>query len=76
LPFGFGYKFNVGKWLSGGFEASARKAFSDRVDGIPNPPVANVIAPFGNNDWYFFTGVFVTSKFFKFWDDCPAYEDN
>lgn len=74
LPFGFGYKLNVGKWLSAGLEASARKAFSDKVDGITNPPVADVIAPFGNNDWYFFTGVFVTYKFFKFWEDCPTYD--
>lgn len=74
LPFGFGYKVNVGKWLSAGLEASARKAFSDRVDGITNPPLEDVIAPFGNNDWYFFTGVFVTYKFFKFWEDCPTYD--
>lgn len=74
LPFGFGYKVNVGRWLSAGLEASARKAFSDRVDGVTNPPLADVLAPFGNNDWYFFTGVFITYKFFKFWEDCPTYD--
>jgi hypothetical protein len=83
MPFGFGYKMNVGRWLSVGAEVSARKTFSDRVDsdqdnleGFINPEVVGAIAPFGNGDWYYFTGVFVTYKFFKFWDDCPAYEDN
>jgi hypothetical protein len=74
VPFGFGYKMNVGRWLSAGLEAGARKALSDRVDGITNPPFEDGIVPFGNNDWYFFTGVFVTYKIFKFWEECPAYD--
>jgi hypothetical protein len=75
IPFGFGYKVNVGRWLSAGFEAGARKALSDEVDGIENPTVPNEgVILFGNNDWYFFTGVFVTYKIFKFWETCPAYE--
>lgn len=75
IPFGFGYKVNVGRWLSGGFEAGARKALSDEVDGIENPTVPNEgLLLFGNNDWYFFTGVFVTYKIFKFWEECPAYD--
>ncbi len=74
MPFGLGYKVNLGRWLSAGFEASARKVFSDEVDGFTNPPLDDVIAPFGNNDWYFFTGVFVTYKIFKFWEECHAYD--
>jgi hypothetical protein len=74
IPFGIGYKVNMGRWLSAGFEASGRKTFTDRIDGASNPPLENAIAPFGNRDWYFFTGVFVTYKFFKFWDDCPTYD--
>jgi hypothetical protein len=79
MPFGFGYKINVGRWLSAGFEASARKAFSDYVDGdspnfAQNPEANDILAPFGNKDWYFFTGLFVTYKIFKFWDDCPTYD--
>lgn len=74
IPFGFGYKVNVGRWLSGGFEAGARKALSDEVDGITNPPLDEGLLLFGNNDWYFFTGVFVTYKIFKFWEECPAYD--
>lgn len=74
VPFGFGYKVNVGRWLSAGFEAGARKALSDEVDGITNPEFDGGVILFGNNDWYFFTGVFVTYKIFKFWEECPAYE--
>ncbi len=74
MPFGIGYKLNVGHWLSAGVEASARKTFSDLVDGHTNPPLDGAIAPFGNRDWYFFTGVFVTYKIFKFWEDCPTYD--
>jgi hypothetical protein len=82
VPFGFGYKINVGRWLSAGAEMSARKTFTDAVDYdaetgkyYGNPQVDDVVAFFGNNDWYFFTGVFVTYKIFKFWEDCPAYDD-
>ena len=74
MPFGFGYKVNLGRWLSAGFEASARKVFSDQVDGFTNPPLDDKFRPFGNNDWYFFTGVFVTYKIFKFWEECHAYD--
>ncbi|MEX0981217.1 MAG: DUF6089 family protein [Bacteroidales bacterium] len=80
MPFGFGYKVNLGRWLSAGFEASARKVFSDEVDGVMNNhpdldlDVIIPFAPFGNNDWYFFTGVFVTYKIFKFWEECHAYD--
>ncbi|MEX2371466.1 MAG: DUF6089 family protein [Bacteroidales bacterium] len=74
VPFGVGYKVNVGKWLSAGVEAGTRKALSDHVDGITNPPVEDVIALFGNRDWYYFTGLFVTYKIFKLWEDCPAYD--
>jgi len=78
MPFGIGYKINLGKWLSAGVEASARKVFSDRVDGLTNPDVEGlsvaVNPAFGNNDWYFFTGIFITYKIFKFWEDCPTYD--
>lgn len=74
MPFGLGYKINVGRWLSAGVEASARKAFTDLVDGVTNPPQDDIIAPLGNKDWYFFTGIFVTYKIFKFWEDCPTYD--
>ncbi len=81
IPFGFGYKINLGKWLSAGIEASARKTFlDDAIDidpdhgAITNPEPPDLLAPFGNDDWYFFTGLFVTYKFFKFWESCPTYD--
>lgn len=75
IPFGIGYKINLGRWLSGGIEASARKTFTDYVDDGTINGEADVLAPFGNDDWYFFTGVFVTYKFLKFWEDCPAMDE-
>lgn len=74
VPFGAGYKINVGKWLSAGIEAGPRRALSDLVDGVANPGMADVSVPLGNRDWYIFTGVFVTYKIMKFWEDCPTYE--
>ncbi len=74
MPFGVGYKINVGRWLSAGLEVSARKTFTDLVDGVTNPPLDDTMSPFGNNDWYYFTGVFITYKIYKFWEDCPTYD--
>jgi len=84
IPFGFGYKINLGRWLSGGFEISSRKALTDLVDGVKNPGLPGSqenfdlmnMGAFGNRDWYFFTGFFITYKFFKFWEDCPTYDNS
>jgi len=79
-PFGFGYKVNVGRWLSAGVEAGARKVWSDMLDGVQNPGFElsdewnTLNAGLGNRDWYFFTGVFITYKIFKFWESCPTYD--
>jgi hypothetical protein len=74
LPFGGGLKANLGKRLSGGVEVSARKTFQDMIDGIRNVGSENGGTPIGNNDWYFFTGVFVSYKLFNYSDGCPAME--
>jgi hypothetical protein len=76
LPFGGGLKANLGKRLSGGAEVSMRKTFTDRLDGVVNVGGSEVESPIGNNDWYMFTGVFLTYKIFDFRDDCPAMEDS
>jgi len=73
VPFGIGYKLNAGKWLSLGAEMSARKSLSDQVEGFTNP-ATDIFTPFGNRDWYFFSGLFVTYKIFKFWEECHAYD--
>ncbi len=75
VPFGAGYKLNVGRWLSAGVEVGPRRALSDLVDGVENPGLEDVMAPMGNRDWYIFTGVFVTYKIIKFWENCPTYDE-
>lgn len=74
LPFGGGVKVNLGKRLSGGVELSMRKTFSDEIDGVENIGLEGVKHLFGNNDWYMFTGVFLTYKIFDYRDACPAME--
>lgn len=74
IPFGGGVKANLGLRLSGGVEVNMRKSFSDLIDGVTNPGGETVQTPFGNNDWYFLTGVFLTYKIFNFREDCPTYD--
>ena len=71
IPFGLGFKINMGKRLSGGVEWTFNKTFSDRVDGV-YPPTGETFL--FKNDWYNFVGLFITYKFFKFAVDCPAYD--
>jgi hypothetical protein len=74
IPFGGGVKVNLGKRLSGGAEVNMRKTFTDLIDGVTNIGGADVQTPFGNNDWYMFTGVFLTYKIFNYREECPTYE--
>lgn len=74
LPFSAGFKANLGKRMSGGVEVGFRKAFRDGIDGVVNIGSEDGGTPIGNNDWYFFTGVFVTYKIFEYRDPCPAME--
>jgi hypothetical protein len=71
IPFGFGFKFNLGKRWSSGVEWTFNKTFSDRVDGVIPPIEASFLY---KNDWYNFVGLFITYKFFKFAADCPVYD--
>ena len=74
LPFGGGFKANLGKRLSGGVEVSMRKNFTDLIDGVVNVGSTDGGTPLGNNDWYFFSGLFLTYKIFDFGEPCPAME--
>jgi hypothetical protein len=74
MPFGGGLKANLGKRLSGGLEVTMRKSFTDWIDGVINAGGAEVVTPIGNNDWYIFTGVFLTYKIFEYRDECPVYD--
>ena len=74
IPFGGGVKVNLGKRLSGGAEVNMRKTFTDLIDGVANLGGEEVQTPVGNNDWYFFTGVFVTFRIFNYREECPTYD--
>ena len=74
LPFGAGLKANLGKRLSGGLEVTMRKAFSDGIDGVWNAGGEAVESPVGNNDWYMFTGLFLTYKLFDYGETCHGYD--
>ena len=74
VPFGGGVKVNLGQRVSGGLEVSARKTFTDLIDGVANLGGEEVQTPVGNNDWYFFTGVFVTFRIFNYREECPTYD--
>jgi hypothetical protein len=71
FPFGTGLKFNISQRISTGAEWSFRKSFTDGIDGVKNP--TGIQSWVHNNDWYSYLGIFITYKFFKFVEDCPAY---
>jgi hypothetical protein len=74
LPFGGGMKVNLGRRLSGGMEVSMRKTFNDMIDGVANMGGESMQTPVGNNDWYFFTGLFLTYKLWSYREECPTYD--
>ena len=74
IPFGGGVKLNFGRRLSGGAEISVRKSLSDLIDGEINAGGEEVHTPIGNNDWYMFTGVFLSYKIFNYREECPTYD--
>ena len=77
IPFGGGVKVNLGKRLSGGLEVSMRKTFTDILDGpdYVNPGREVGKMTLGNNDWYMFTGVFLTYKITNYLNECPTYPE-
>lgn len=81
LPFGIGFKFNVGKRIGLGVEYQMRKIFDDKLDDLDDPLASNNSASgtrytdtLHNNDWTGFLGVFLTYKIFLGNKPCPAYE--
>ena len=82
LPFGFGFKFNLGKRLGLGVEYQMRKIFSDKLDDLDDP-----LAHFNNqgkevtytdflhnNDWTGFLGLQLTYSVYLGDKACPAYD--
>lgn len=75
MPVGGGVKFNIVKRLSAGAEFTMRKSFTDGIDGVWNLGLEDSQSAVGNNDWYMFTGIFITYKLFNFLSDCPTYNE-
>jgi hypothetical protein len=82
LPFGFGFKFNMGKRLGIGVEYQMRKIFSDKLDDLDDP-LANINSQgkeiiytdfFHNNDWSGFLGLQLTYSIYLGAKACPAYD--
>jgi hypothetical protein len=82
LPFGMGFKFNIGSRIGIGMEYQMRKIFDDRLDDLDDP-LAH-INPEGvevtyrdrihNNDWVGFLGMHITYKIYLGRKPCPAYD--
>ncbi len=75
IPFSLGFKINVYKNLGLEAEYGFRKTFYDNFDGLKDLVAPADYGVIHNNDWYTFTGVAVTWKFFSKLDGCPAYGD-
>jgi hypothetical protein len=82
LPFGFGFKFNMGKRLGIGVEYQMRKIFNDKLDNL-NDPLAHFNSQgkeitysslFHNNDWTGFLGLQLTYSVYLGAKACPAYD--
>ncbi len=90
LPFGMGFKLNVGKRMGVGVEYQMRKLFNDGLDDLDDPlgygkwedpsdpalMTEKVTFTDGmhNNDWMGFLGVHLTYKIYMGKKPCPAYD--
>lgn len=90
IPFGIGIKYNLNQKFSVGFEWVIRKTFSDDMDGLAEYPENPLLVEFLNNqsaakfrqtstlyrnDYYVFTGVFLSYKIVYKSMKCPAYNE-
>lgn len=63
IPLGLGVKFNVYRQISCGFEWSARKMFTDKLDGLSDPWGTGETNFIYNKDWFFVAGVTISYRF-------------
>ncbi len=82
IPFGFGFKYNLGRRLGIGVEYQVRKIFSDKLDNLDDPLAfinedseeiiytSNV----HNNDWSGYLGVHITYMIYMGKNACPVYD--
>jgi len=75
IPFSIGFKINIHKNIGLEAEYGFRKTFYDNFDGLKDLVAPSDYAWTHNNDWYTFTGVAVTWKFYSKLAGCPAYND-
>jgi hypothetical protein len=75
IPFSIGFKINVHKNIGLEAEYGFRKTFYDNFDGLKDLVAPSDYTWTHNNDWYTFTGVAVTWKFYSKLAGCPAYKD-
>jgi opacity protein-like surface antigen len=82
IPFGIGFKFNLGDRWGIGFEYLMRKMFVDKLDDLDDP-LAHIDINrnevvyndmIHNNDWSGYLGVHLTYKIYMGKKACPAYE--
>ncbi len=70
IPFGMGFKFDLGKRVGIGFEGGLRKSFSDKLDNLDDPltykredgEVVKFADKYHNNDWTAYVGVHLVYK--------------
>jgi hypothetical protein len=76
-PFALGLRVAIGKKWSTGVQWCFRKTFNDlNIDGFENESLPQSMrSSLFNNDWYYYTSVFLTYKIFDFGIPCPAYEN-
>ncbi len=75
IPFSVGFKINIHKNIGLEAEYGFRKTFYDNFDALKDLVAPSDYTWTHNNDWYTFTGVAVTWKFYSKLAGCPAYND-
>jgi hypothetical protein len=75
IPFSVGFKINVHKNIGLEAEYGFRKTFYDNFDRLKDFIAPSDYSWTHNNDWYTFTGLAITWKFFSRLAGCPAYQD-
>jgi hypothetical protein len=81
LPFGFGFKYSVGRRLGVGVEYQMRKILSDKLDDLDDPLAhfndlgeeVHYTTGIHNMDWSGYLGVHITYMIYLGKKACPAY---
>lgn len=82
IPFGIGFKYNIGQRLGIGIEYQMRKIFSDKLDNLDDPLAffdgegkeVNYTSGVHNNDWSGYLGIHLTYKIYMGKNACPVYD--